>query len=467
MRKNYFTIISVFAVLVTIVIFISCDFLSSNIKSFNAEELVYEMDEIESPEIINRQWSLLIYMAADNDLEASALEDIFEMELSHLNTNKVSVFVLLDRSNSYDSSNYNWSGTKLYKLKTGRSPECKTIISEEISCEEIGLEKDSYTELDMSSKYTLAKTINFIKKQYPSEQLGLIMWGHGTGWRGKTFSNVGAKGFAYDDSTGSYMTLKQFGDGLSAALNGQKLDFLGLDTCFGGEIEVMYELRNKTKYAVGTEGLVLLSGWDYEKIFNKFNDFRNKSPRVLANICIDSFSKEYELSTCASIVGVDMALMDSYFMSFDSVMKTIANSINDKNTRDAVFTSLYSKNNGKTKFYSYGKENCDVYLDIVSAINTCKLILGSSNRLEKEIKTFNEIKERCVFNSWASDRMEGGLGVYFGTLTAGNLIGAVHDRAYVKDAVMEQIQFVKDSQGYVPGQKEKDSLIDKLFYKDY
>lgn len=467
MKKNNFRLQKYLYFFIIIVSFASCDFIPTEIRSFNLNNLNYDMEDINSPEINNRQWSILIYMAADNDLEAAAIEDIYEMEISRLNTNKVSVFILLDRSNSYDTSNENWSGSRLYKLKTGRSKDCKTIISEEISCDDLDLVKDRYTELDMSSKYTLSKALNFIKKQYPAEQLGLIMWGHGTGWRGEQNQNITYKGFAYDDSTGSYMTLKQLGDGVRDALDGDILDFIGLDTCFSAELEVMYELKDTCKVAVGTEGLLLLSGWDYETIFNKINHYENKTPTIIANICIEAFSREYELASDASIAAVNMAFVNDYFLLFDLIMKNIANKINDKGIRDILFTSLFSKENSTTKSYSYGKENSDVYLDIESTINTCKKIIGENDDFLNLNNSFEEIKQKCIFNSWASDKVTGGLGVYFGTLTAGNLIASVHDKSYIKNGFMEQIQFVEDSNGYVPGQKEKDSFIDKLFYTDY
>lgn len=467
MRKAYLAFINSLFLLAILGVFISCDFFSYEVTTVMMGDHTNQNSEINVPEIKHRIWSILVYMAADNDLEAAAIEDIYEMEVSNLDTNEVSVFVLLDRSNSYDTSNYDWTGAKLYKLKTGRSRECKTIISEEIPCESLGLYKDKHTELDMSSNYTLSNALDYIKKQYPADFLGFIMWGHGTGWRCAKNEELYTKGFAYDNSTNSYMTLKQLGDGLERALNDDKLDFLGLDTCFGGEIEVMYELRNRTKYAVGTEGLLLLSGWNYESIFNSLQREYKKTPRQLCYVCTNAFEREYELATSASITSVDMSKMDNYFHSFDLVMKEIASNITTKNIRDNLFNSLYTTSNCKTKSYSYGKKNSDVYLDINSVIYTSLINLPNNIELSKYVEDFKTISSQCLFSKWSSDMIDGGLGIYFGTLTSGNLIGKGHDKAYIRNNTMEQIQFVSDSNGYVPGQVNKDSFIDKLFYCDY
>ena len=467
MRKTYIALINSLILLATIGLFVSCDFFPYEPISVTLNNNIQPINELKSPEIKNRIWSILIYMAADNDLEAAAMEDLFEMEVSKLNTKEVSIFVLLDRSDSHDTSNKDWTGSKLFKLNTGRSRECKTIISEEIPCESLGMYKDKYTELDMASGYTLSTILDYIKKQYPAEQLGLIMWGHGTGWRGKDNNENVVKGFAYDRSTGNSMTLKQMGDGIERALNNEQLDFLGLDTCCGGEIEVMYELRNRAKYAVGTEGLLLYSGWNYETIWNNFQRSVDKSPRELSIICKKSFEQQYGLSTSASICCVDMSKMNDYFRKFDLVMQNIANDITNKEIRDKNFNCLYAPSHCITKSYSYGETDSDVYLDINSAINTCLLNLEENELLNNLINDFNTIEKQCIFSKWSSDTTNSGLGVYFGTLTSGNLISKAHNKAYMKNSMMEQIQFVKDSSGYVPGQLGENSFIDKLFYCDY
>lgn len=467
MKRLYLCLLRRFLIILLLGNFISCDLFYSDVKTIYLDDFKLSMDEIASPGIKSRQWTILVYMAADNDLEAAALEDLCEMEVSKLNTEVTSVFVLLDRSNTHDTSNGNWSGTKLYKLKTGRSRQCRTIISEEINCEDLGIYTDVNTELDMSSGYTLAKALNYIKRQFPSDYLGLIMWGHGTGWRNKENNDDCYKGFAYDKSSGSYMTLKQLGDCIESALNGDKLDLLGLDTCFGAEIEVMYELMDKAKYAVGTEGLQLLSGWNYENIFNRFSYSYDKSPKNFINICIEDFSIEYDLSSYASIAGIDMSYMRNYFLCFDEIMKIVAKNINNKNIRDNLFNSLYKPVNCKTQVFGYGDIDSDIYLDIDSLMNTCLGIFPENNELSEKINEFKQIRANCIFKNWSSESLEGGLGVYFGTLTAGNLIGKTHDKSYWHGSVIEQIKFVKDSSGYVPGQIEMNSFLDKLFYYDY
>lgn len=441
---------------------ISCDFNYKNVIEYKDSDISKKNE---------REWTILMYMAADNDLEYAAIEDVYEMECSKLNTDKVSVLFLLDRSKAYDTSNNNWTGTRLYELKTGRRAGSKDIISRCLDCEDLGLKASSESDIDidMSSGYVLSNILSYVQKNYPAENLGLIMWGHGTGWRSEKNNIECYKGFAHDDSSGSYMTLKQLGESIKKGLNvnGKKLDFLGLDTCFGGEIEVFYELRNLTKYAVGTEGLLLMSGWNYKNIFDCFESENNKTSQELIKTVINQFANEYSHSPGASIVGFNMEYMEEYFKAFDYVMKLAANKINSRKCRDEIANILFSKSSTKTISYSYGKENSDVYLDINSLIENIRLLYSFDHELNKSIENFNNIKNKSIIYNWSTDDKECGVGIYYGTLTAGNLISSVHPDYYIKGSNPEQIQFVKDSSGYVPSLKSEESFLSKIFYTSF
>ena len=55
---------------------------------------------IVEPEV--REWTVAVYMAADNDLEAAAIQDLNEMEAAV--GDGVTVVALLDRGGGYDVS---------------------------------------------------------------------------------------------------------------------------------------------------------------------------------------------------------------------------------------------------------------------------------------------------------------------------------------------------------------------------
>lgn len=453
--------------------FIEDDSGNDDVEAENPSEFGTKAELLLPEEIPERLWNILVYMAADNNLEASAIEDLCEMEMSNLDTGRVSVFVLLDRNEAYDTSNGDWAGTKLLRLSTGKISENRFIQSEEIECKELGLKPGTEVELDMSSPYVLADTISYLHKRYPAENYGLIMWGHGTGWRNDGLnqqnecSTGGYKGFAFDETSHTYMTLRQFGNALKAGLNGKKFDFVGFDTCFGAELEVMYEIRNYTKYAMGSEGLVMNSGWNYKSFLNSIQKDDGKSALSICLGLSEKFKEWYETTSASSFTVINMENMESYFDCFDKYMACVADLITTRGTRDKVMGVLYSNPGNTAEKYTYGSQSSDVYLDVNSMIRVLDEYFSTSSTLKKASSMFNLVEHSVIVDSWNSIGTRGGLGVFFDTLGNGNILSAIHPSAYVQGKMAEQIDFVQSSSGYVPSVKSKHSLLEKLFYETF
>lgn len=486
-RKTLFSIFRfvLFSVF-TLFVFFACDMGFITSKTINLtlddssvkeehENEEHENEEAEEDSLeVKRLWSILVYMSADNNLEAAAIEDMLEMESSDLNTDVFSVFVLMDRSPSYDTSDSNWTGGKLFKLKTGRTEESKKIVSEELECKDLNLKPGESTELDMASSYVLSNCLEYVKKEYPAENYGLVMWGHGTGWRSgeseidcQDFEAGAYKGFAFDESSGSYMSLGQVREGLERGLGGDKLAFLGFDTCFGACVELMYELRNCSTYAVGSEGLLMASGWNYTSLFNAFNSVQSPGGRDLSLITLNEFKKWYESGNGASFTVVKMDSMEEYFSSFDNLMGAFAEEVTSRGIRDEIMGILYSDNDCETEKYTYGSMNSDVYLDVSSMVEQLSVYFTSSEKLEELETNFEAAAEKTVIGSWTSAGAKGGLSVFFSPLSEGGLLSVSHPDKYINGKTVQQIDFVSQSQGYVPSIKNNDSFLGKLFYESF
>ena len=432
-----------------------------------------EMNPPSQPPINERLWTILVYMCADNDLEAAAMEDLCEMEFSSLDTQAVTVLVLVDRSSSFDTSYDNWYGSRLYKIQTGREADSKFLISQEIECRDLGLEVGKERELDMSSSYVLSSSLAYARKRFPANNYGLIIWGHGTGWRSKEIDSLNEafamtgifKGFSYDGSSGTYMTLYQTGEGIKAGLNGMKLDFLGFDTCYGAEIEVLYELKDYAKLCLASEGLISSSGWNYQELFTSFEE-SDKSPAALSSAILNQFKKQYSYKSGASIACINMEKIQPFFEACNSFWCEAAKQIDSRKVRDDVMGLLYSSSACCVKRYSYGSGGSDVYLDISSMISALNSYFINPELSEK-YEAFVAAKNDCIKDNWTSEGAEGGIGVYFSTLSDSSNLSVIHPAAYRKDACMDQISFVTDCDGYVPDQSDGKSFLSKLFYTQF
>ncbi|MBQ3671674.1 MAG: hypothetical protein II921_09425 [Treponema sp.] len=79
----------------------------------------------------NAEWTFIVYMAADNNLESAAISDLNEMEearsfLSAGNT----ILVLLDRASAFDATNGDWSDTRLFRVASDNSVSPSVLTSE-------------------------------------------------------------------------------------------------------------------------------------------------------------------------------------------------------------------------------------------------------------------------------------------------------------------------------------------------
>ncbi len=203
-------------------------------------------DSGQSP-VEKKKWTVMLYSAADNNLESDMVQDVIDLESvgSDKNTN---VVVQLDRGESPSSISGGWAGCRRFFLNKGG--DSSNITSP--SLQEMG-------QVNMSDPKVLADFITWGVQNYPAEHYILVVSDHGGGWGG----------VISDDSSGGWMKTKQFGEALEAAekATGQKLDIMGFDACVMASTEVGYELKDTAKFMVASQNNEGADGWPYPQIF--------------------------------------------------------------------------------------------------------------------------------------------------------------------------------------------------------
>ncbi len=389
--------------------------------------------------------TLMIYMAADNDLESYALSNLKALE--HADFEKINVIVLLDRAEGYDETNGNWTDTRMFELQHDESSD-NLIKSKRLACPELGLTLNDATELDMANSLVLQNFISYVKTSYITEKYALIIWGHGTGWRYSSEINSGnrSRAFAIDDRTGSYMSVHELGK----AVRNKGLDVIGFDTCFGGVLEIVYELKDCCEYTVGCAGVTPSSGWNYKNFIESISasDF---STRSIAEIMVESSSVKN--------TGFINSRLPELMSTFEAMAQTVANTIVDAESQRAVLDSLLT-----TRTYSYTQNPCDLYLDLLSF---SKLYSESSNL--NLFTASNNLKNKISQAAFTSGSDDIKIGVHFIPKTASGAMASVHSEDYIKNENrLDQCQFIKESRWWVPSRNGKSgSLLDKLFYMNF
>ena len=200
-------------------------------------------------------WTIMVFINADNNLDVCGIEDIQEMERAGV-ARGVNVIVEIDRLGL---------PARRYSVgeKVSGSPE-----------DDWGLKSKKLAELgeiDMGDYNELVSFAGWSIEKYPAENYMLIVWNHGDGWRKKASGAEAAsplRGISYDDQSKNHITTKQLGLAMSAirSIAGRPLDILGMDACLMQMMEVAYEVRENVRFICASEETEPADGWPYELV---------------------------------------------------------------------------------------------------------------------------------------------------------------------------------------------------------
>ena len=397
-------------------------------------EQTVEPEETTEPEPPLKALTLLVYMAADNELESYALTNLKQMEWA--NYENMNVLVLLDRSEDYDKTNGNWTDTRLFEVAHDENKR-SYIISQKIECEPLGLSKTSPTELDMGDYNGLKTFIEFARTNYTAEKYALIIWGHGTGWRYSNIENPSSRAVAIDDNTNSYICIKDLG----TALKNQELSVIGFDCCFGSVFENLYELRNCAQYIAACPGLSPSVGWNYNFLLQTLS---------ASDFSAEEIASAMKQSTKAQITITKTSEISKIMNALENFSKVLSTSITNEETRKAVLTSLIN-----TKSYSNTQYPCDIFIDINAM---AQLYTNCTN---EQLKLASENLAN------ATDSLQ--IGLHLIEITSSGVLASSHSQNYRKNTSnTSQCAFIKESIWWVPTiSGYSGSLLDKLFYRKF
>ncbi len=231
------------------------------------------------------EWNFLVYIAADNNLERFAIKDINEMELVGSSSN-VNILVLIDRISGYDSSNGDWTSTRLYKVTKdakGSSEIVSTLIHD-------------YGELDMTDPNTLANFVDYCTANYPAKRTVLTLWDHGTGVYPRGLSEE-SRGIGQDYTTGlsswDILLVDDIAEALAPVTREKKIDLINMDACFMQMVEVGWELSDVAHFMTGSQALTPGAGNDYTQLLQYLQENPSSTGGDLARYMVDSFYATY------------------------------------------------------------------------------------------------------------------------------------------------------------------------------
>ena len=201
-----------------------------------------------------KDWTVLVYSVSDNNLYRYMQADLDEAERIG-STNEMNLIA--------ETSHQPKGGSVVrMKLETDATPGLKSPVLQDLG-------KDH----DMAKSSSLADSIVWAMKEYPSKNFMLICSDHGAGW----------KGAHHSESTDSWMNLTDLEDGLRSAQEqtGKRIDVLGFDECLMASTEVAHQLQPYANYLVASEETEGGAGWQYDQALGGEKTSNNNS-RVLS-----------------------------------------------------------------------------------------------------------------------------------------------------------------------------------------
>jgi hypothetical protein len=285
-------------------------------------------------------WTVMVYVNGDNNLEQAAVEDFNEMAQVG-SSSQVNLITQVDLIGVY--FNIGWSDTRRFRVIKDMNP-----TNDSSPVMKIG-------EANMGDPKVLADFVNWSMQTYPAKKYALVIWDHGQGYRlyfannkiredakslvtlltntgeqltgssaadtisqqnnirimvGEPFRSVSNNSFkacSNDETNKDELFNREIQDGLAQALAGKKLDVLGFDACLMGMVETGYAMRHLTNYFVASEELEPNVGWKYEDWLQKLENNPTIDGEDLAKLFVDSYGSSYGNFTAQTMAAIDLS----------------------------------------------------------------------------------------------------------------------------------------------------------------
>ena len=209
------------------------------------------------PEPVVSDRTILVYLAADNNLESYARKNVTDM-LKGMDESAGRLVVYMDSRKDVPV---------LMTMEKRRGEWTLDTL-------------ERYGEENAASPEVLRRVANRVRELYPASSYGLILGSHGTGWipggvqfpgqrmarlkavdapLTRLFGGDANRGNGADRNTGM-----EVADLVEAIPGG--FHFILFDACLMANVEIAYALRHKTEYIIASPAEILVDGFPYQKI---------------------------------------------------------------------------------------------------------------------------------------------------------------------------------------------------------
>jgi Clostripain family len=271
----------------------------------------------------DKEWTIMVYMAGDNNLSESMAKAIQEAKKNTLPNDKVSLLVYFD-------SAVRLFQPKFYDILNNEAIDVRDSstfrVLQPIAPLEPNMQENS------SSKNSI---INFVKwcveeKNHKAKNYALFLSGHSNAFDEVTLLR--------DNSSKEVLSIPELKDTLvevNKIINENKegqrtLDIIGFDSCVMNLIEIAYQFNGLAKYMIASQGETPIAGFDYGQILKKTLLVPNRSrtaESLVGQIVVDFMDqqKDYlEGGRSADLSALKLENTNSVIKSIEELFNLLA-----------------------------------------------------------------------------------------------------------------------------------------------
>jgi hypothetical protein len=327
---------------------------------------VYEKPLVQNT---TRNWTIMVYLAGDNNLDSAGVVDLNEMKKVG-SSDQIVVVAQFDRAGVNQA-------TIRYCLKKGTSLD-------EDAVQKLG-------ETNTGDPEVLQDFVIWGIRNYPAAHYLLVLWNHGAGWddaniyHGDVFSDsappvsrkrqpivtrgaAGAKaiplaqaraairrtsralfrttvaaaiterGIGYDDRAQDFLDnieLKKVLTKIRKKLK-RNIDILGMDACLMSMVEVAYQMRDSVDFSVGSEESEPNEGWPYDSILKALATNPAMLPEKLSKSIVSQYVASYSDSDNVTQAAMRLEEVKSLTTAVDGLAKALTNILGNTALRVAL-----------------------------------------------------------------------------------------------------------------------------------
>ncbi|WP_299755617.1 clostripain-related cysteine peptidase [uncultured Chloroflexus sp.] len=352
------------------------------------------------------EWTVLVYLDGDNNLESDAIDDFEEMARVG-STDQVHIVVQMDRIRSpevWDDRRYgNWDSTLRFRVEAGMEPTRENALTD------LG-------ERNMGDPATLSDFLIWGIENYPAKRYAIILWDHGASWLG----------IASDDTDGDVLNLPEISSAFETAIARTRIggfEMIGFDACLMAQFDVLHTVAPYGRVAVASAELEPNSGWAWDAWLEQVVAKPEQDGYAIGPVIVQTYMDSFRGQSADEVTlsAFDLTRMNELVSGLDALAQELQRGVQQSYTaigQARSFTNVYAP--------SYAEEFNAI--DLPHFLNLLPQQGATGAVRERAAQLLRAIESARLANGVGSyHRESGGLSIYFPQLA--NLYAEAYERA--------------------------------------